>query len=133
VPEEEFVRAWTDIFTPKQATFELVKRLKGRYRLGLLSNTNEWHFEFGIKPVGIFPLFDAVTLSFEVHAMKPDRKMYDDMLAKLALPAGACVYIDDIAEYVAAGRAIGLHGIHYTTHERLLEDLAKAGVEVPQH
>jgi FMN phosphatase YigB (HAD superfamily) len=65
--------------------------------------------------------------------MKPDRKMYDDMLAKLALPAGACVYIDDIAEYVAAGRAIGLHGIHYTTHERLLEDLAKAGVEVPQH
>jgi len=133
VPEEEFVRAWTDIFTPKQATFELVKRLKGRYRLGLLSNTNEWHFEFGIKPVGIFPLFDAVTLSFEVHAMKPDRKMYDDMLAKLALPAAACVYIDDIAEYVAAGRAIGLHGIHYTTHERLLEDLAKAGVEVPQH
>jgi putative hydrolase of the HAD superfamily len=133
MPEQEFVSAWTDIFTPKQATFELVKRLKGRYRLGLLSNTNEWHFEFGIKPVGIFPLFDAVTLSFEVHAMKPDRKMYDDMLAKLALPAGACVYIDDIAEYVAAGRAIGLHGIHYTTHERLLEDLAKAGVEVPQH
>ena len=133
MPEEEFIRAWTDIFTPKQATFELVKRLKKRYRLGLLSNTNEWHYQFGIKPVGIFPLFDAVTLSFEVHAMKPDRKIYDDMLAKLALPAGACVYIDDIAEYVAAGRAIGLHGIHYTTHERLLEDLAKAGVEVPQH
>ena len=133
VPEEEFVRGWTDIFTPKPATLELVKRLKGRYRLGLLSNTNEWHFEFGIKPVGIFHLFDAVTLSFEVHAMKPDRKMYDDMLAKLALPAAACVYIDDIAEYVAAGRAIGLHGIRYTTHEKLLEDLAKAGVEVPLH
>ena len=133
MPEQEFVSAWTDIFTPKQGTFELVKRLKGRYRLGLLSNTNEWHYQFGIKPVGIFTLFDAVTLSFEVHAMKPDRKIYDDMLAKLALPAGACVYIDDIAEYVAAGRAIGLHGIHYTTHERLLEDLAKAGVEVPQH
>jgi putative hydrolase of the HAD superfamily len=133
MPEQEFVSAWTDIFTPKPATLELVKRLKQRYRLGLLSNTNEWHFEFGIKPVGIFPLFDAVTLSFEVYAMKPDRKIYDDMLAKLALPAGACVYIDDIAEYVAAGHAIGLHGIQYTTHERLIEDLAKAGVEVPQH
>ena len=131
--EEEFVRAWTDIFTPKPATFELVKRLKGRYRLGLLSNTNEWHFEFGVRPVAIFPLFDAVTLSFQVRAMKPDRRIYDDMLSKLALPAAACVYIDDIAENVAAARDLGLHGIHYTTHERLIDDLAKAGVEVPPH
>ncbi len=131
--EQEFVSAWTDIFTPRQATFELVKRLKGRYRLGLLSNTNEWHYQFGIKPVGIFPLFDAVTLSFEVRAMKPDRRIYDDMLAKLDLPAGACVYIDDIAENVAAALALGMHAIHYTTHEKLIEDLAKAGVEVPLH
>ncbi|HEX7572480.1 MAG TPA: HAD family phosphatase [Bacteroidota bacterium] len=131
--EQEFVRAYTDIFTPKPLTLALVRQLKGRYRLGLLSNTSEWHFEFGIKPVAIFPLFDAVTLSFEVHAMKPDRRIYDDMLAKLALPAEACVYIDDIAENVAAGRALGMHGIHYTTHERLIEDLATAGVEIPQH
>ena len=133
MPEQDFVKAWTDIFTPKPATLELVKRLKKRYRLGLLSNTNEWHFEFGIKPVGIFPLFDAVTLSYEVRAMKPDRRIYDDMLAKLDLPAGACVYIDDIAENVAAAGALGMHGIHYTTHERLIEDLAKAGVDVPPH
>jgi putative hydrolase of the HAD superfamily len=133
MPEREFVGAWTDIFTPKPATLELVKLLKKRYRLGLLSNTNEWHFEFGIKPVGIFPLFDAVTLSFEVRAMKPDRRIYDDMLAKLNLPAGACVYIDDIAENVDAAAALGMRGIRYTTHEKLIEDLAKAGVEVPLH
>jgi putative hydrolase of the HAD superfamily len=133
MPEEEFISAYTDIFTPKPATLALVRRLKGRYRLGLLSNTNEWHFEFGIKPVGIFPLFDAVTLSFEVRAMKPDPRIYADMLAKLGLPAEACVYIDDIAEFVEAGRALGLRAIQYTTHERLMDDLAKAGVEVPQH
>jgi putative hydrolase of the HAD superfamily len=131
--EQEFVRAYTDIFTPKPLTLSLVRQLKGRYRLGLLSNTSEWHFEFGIKPVAIFPLFDAVTLSFEVRAMKPDRRIYDDMLAKLALPAEACVYIDDIAENVAAGCALGMQGLHYTTHEKLIEDLAKAGVELPQH
>ena len=130
--EEEFIRAYTEIFTPKPLTIGLVKRLKGRYRLGLLSNTNAWHYEFGIKPVGIFPLFDAVTLSFEVRAMKPDRRIYEDMLGKLALPAEACVYIDDIAEYVRAGSALGLRAIHYTTHERLIEDLKNAGVAVPQ-
>jgi len=43
------------------------------------------------------------------------------------------VYIDDVSENVTAARELGMHGIHYTTHERLIEDLAKAGVEVPPH
>lgn len=129
--EQDFAAAYTDIFTPKPETFALVKQLKVRYRLGLLSNTNDLHYRFGIRTVEIFPLFDAVTLSFEVRAMKPDRKIYADMLTKLALPARACVYIDDIAEYAAAGRSAGLKSIHYTTHEKLIEDLTKAGVEFP--
>ena len=129
--EQEFISAYTEIFTPKPATIGLVKRLKGHYKLGLLSNTNEWHYEFGIKPVGLLPYFDAVTLSYEVRAMKPDPRIYDDMLGKLSLPAEACVYIDDIQEYVDGGRRAGLTAIHYTTHERLLEDLNKAGVQIP--
>jgi epoxide hydrolase-like predicted phosphatase len=128
--EEEFRSAYTEIFTPRPATLALVRQLKGRYRLGLLSNTSEWHFEYGIKPVEVFPLFDAVTLSFEVHAMKPDPRIYADMLAKLALPPEACVYIDDIAEYVEAGRSLGLRTIHYTTHEGLIKDLTSAGVKI---
>lgn len=131
--ESEFISAYTEIFTPKPATLALVRRLEGRYRLGLLSNTNAWHYEFGIRPVGVFPLFEAVTLSFEVHAMKPERAIYDDMLRKLALPAEACAYIDDIEEYVDAGRALGLSAIRYTTHENLLADLAKIGVDVAPH
>jgi putative hydrolase of the HAD superfamily len=129
--EQEFVSAYTDIFTPKPATIGLVKRLRGHYRLGLLSNTNEWHFEFGIKPVGLLPFFDAVTLSYEARAMKPDPRIYADMLGKLALPAESCVYIDDIQEYVEGGRRVGLNAIHYTTHERLLDDLKNAGIQIP--
>jgi len=132
ISREEFIRAYTDIFTPKPETFALVKSLKAKYALGLLSNTNAWHYEYGIKPVEIFPLFDAVTLSFEVRAMKPDRRIYEDVLAKLRLPAASCVYIDDIQEYVDAGRALGLRAIRYTTHERLITDLVAAGVRIPK-
>ncbi|HTO93203.1 MAG TPA: HAD family phosphatase [Bacteroidota bacterium] len=128
---DEFIEAYADIFTPKPETFALVKFLKGKYTLGLLSNTNAWHYEYGIRPVEIFPLFDAVTLSFEVRAMKPDRRIYRDILAKLRLPAGACVYIDDIQEFVDAGKALGLRAIRYTTHDRLLSDLAAVGVALP--
>jgi putative hydrolase of the HAD superfamily len=128
MPKADFIDAYTDIFTPIPTTFELIKRLKGRYRLALLSNTSEWHFEHGIRPVEVFPLFDTVTLSFQVKAMKPDSRIYRDALLKLGLPANACVYIDDIAEFVTAGSALGLHGIHYTSHEQLLTHLRRLGV-----
>ena len=126
--QEQFVKAYTDIFTPIPSTFDLLRRLKGRYRLALLSNTSELHYQYGIRAVDVFPLFEAVTLSFEVGAMKPDKKIYDDVLRKLALPASACVYIDDIAEYVQAGRAMGFSAIRYTSPEQLMRDLRACGV-----
>ena len=130
LPEAAFVPAFSGIFTPIEATWRLVRALKPRYKLGLLSNTNPWHFEHGIRTTAVFPLFDAVTLSYEVGAMKPDRRIYADALAKLALPPGACVFIDDLPENVEGARAAGLHGIHYTGPEALEAELHGLGVVV---
>ncbi len=130
MPEEEFVRAFTGIFTPVEPTLDLIRRLKGRYRLGLLSNTNEWHFRGHIETIPVFPLFDAVTLSFEVKEMKPGERIYRDALGKLGLPPEACVFIDDIEENVAAARRLSMRGIRYEGHERLVADLAGLSVTV---
>jgi putative hydrolase of the HAD superfamily len=125
---EQFRVAYNDIFTPITSTHDLIRRLKPTYRLGLLSNTSEWHFEYAIKTVDVFPLFDAVTLSFQVKALKPAATIYHDMLAKLAVPARECVYIDDIPENVEAAGRIGMHALRYTGHDRLVADLKAAGV-----
>ncbi len=129
-PEAAFLRAFTDIFTPIEGTWRLVRALKGRVRLGLLSNTNPWHFEHSIRPTPVFPLFDAVTLSYEVRAMKPDSRIYADATAKLALPPGACVFIDDLPENVEGARAAGMRGVHYTGPETLEAELRGLGVVV---
>jgi putative hydrolase of the HAD superfamily len=125
---EQFRIAYNDIFTPITSTHDLIRRLKPGYRLGLLSNTSEWHFEHAIKTVDVFHLFDAVTLSFEVKALKPAATIYHDMLAKLDVPARECIYIDDIAENVAAAERVGMHALRYTGHDRLVADLRAAGV-----
>jgi len=130
ITQEQFIAAYTTIFTPMEGTFELVRRLKGRYILGLLSNTNEWHFLHSIRPVAIFPLFDAVTLSYEVKAMKPVRAIYDDMVRKLGVSPGECVYIDDLKENVEAAGFLGMHAIHYTSHAELVDRLCEMGVEL---
>jgi len=123
ITKQEFIKAFTDIFTPIPTTFELIKKLKNKYKIGLLSNTNEWDFEYGIKTTEIFPLFDAVTLSFEVKSKKPEEKIYRDVLNKLKLKPEECVFIDDIQEYVESANKIGIRGIHYTSYEKLIESL----------
>lgn len=131
VPSEEFAEAFTDIFTPLESTQRLIRSLKGKYRLGLLSNTNVWHFERHIRNVPVFPLFDAVTLSYEVRALKPSPEIYRDALRKLSLPPEACVFIDDVREYAEGASALGIHGIRYTGHDDLLRTLADLRVSVP--
>ncbi len=131
VPAEEFARGFTDIFTPLESTQALIRSLRGKYRLGLLSNTNEWHFERHIRTVPVFPLFDAVTLSYEVRALKPSPEIYRDALRKLSLPPEACVFIDDVREYADGAAALGIRGIRYTGHDDLLRALAELRVSVP--
>ena len=130
MPREEFIQAYSAIFTPIPDVFTLIKSLKSSYRLGLLSNTNEWHFVRSIRPLDIFPLFDAVTLSYEVRAMKPAPAMYGDMLQKLSLPSAECVYIDDLPENVDAASRLGMHALLFTSPEALRADLRRAGIAV---
>ena len=129
LPEEATAAAFTDMFSPIPETLALLHRLKPSQKLGLLSNTSPWHAERYIRHLPGFPLFDAVTYSFETGFPKPDPRIFQDALAKLGLPAEACVYIDDIPAFAQAATALGLHGLVYTTPEALEGDLRRLGVD----
>ncbi len=128
ITEEEFVSAFVSIFTPVEPTIRLIRGLSRSYRLGLLSNTNEWHFEHHIRGVVIFPLFDAVSLSYRVKSMKPEEGIYRDLLAKIGLPPEECVFVDDLEENVEGAREVNMHAIRYTGHDGLVVSLAELGV-----
>lgn len=126
----DFIKAFTGIFSTIEDTARLIRELKPNYKLALLSNTNEWDFEYEIRKNECFYLFDTVTLSFVVEEMKPGRKIYLDALGKLNLNPEECIYIDDIREYSDAASAIGISGIHYVSHEQLLEALRSRDVSI---
>ena len=83
--KELFIKAFVNIFIPINSTLELIKALKKNYKITLLSNTCEWHFNYEIKKLEIVELFDTDTLSHKVKTMKPDRNNYEDCLTKLTL------------------------------------------------
>ena len=55
--------------------------------------------------------FDHLGISAEIGVMKPDAAAYHAVLAMLALPAAACIFVDDQPDNVAAARALGMQGV----------------------
>ncbi|MGA1873184.1 MAG: HAD family hydrolase [Thermoplasmatota archaeon] len=125
-----FRDAFVDIFTPIKETSDIIRKLKGRYKLALLSNTNEWHHERAISEVEVYPLFDAITVSYQVGVKKPDERIYQDCLGKLGLRPEECIYIDDIREYADKATELGMKGHWYRAHSDLIEFMTSEGIEV---
>jgi len=100
----------------------LIHRLKGRYKLGVLSNSPprlaRWLDEWGL-----LDLFDTVFCSGDEGVTKPDPEAFKITLQQLAVAPEEAVFIDDTVGHVEAARALGLHGVHFTTAEALEKDL----------
>lgn len=128
---DQFVRAWEDIFWPNEPVGELIAALKSAgYRVLLGSNTNVLHATFYRRQFArTLDLLDGLILSYEVGHMKPARAFFDACVAAAGVPAGSCLFIDDIQENVEGARQAGLVGIHYLETPALVEELRHHGIE----
>lgn len=127
---EHFARFWGDIFREQAPIVQLAGNLQGRYRVGLLSNIGEIHWDWVLSRFSFFRQVEPDTriLSFECGCMKPAEKIYQEALKRVQDKAEHCVYIDDIPDYVESSRKLGIQGIHYQSPEQLIGDLEALGV-----
>lgn len=125
--------AIADMFTPNKAVCDLIPLLHRRYRLVLLSNTNELHaLHFRRQFADTLSHFDALVLSHEVGVRKPcpDIYLHCQKLANAA--PHQCVFIDDLPDNIEAARACGWRGIVYRRGLDLRRALNEIGIEVPE-
>jgi putative hydrolase of the HAD superfamily len=91
-------------------------------RLGLLSNFST-DLRTMLAQQDLLRRFDHIAISAEIGAMKPAAAAYTAILNMLALPAAACIFIDDQSVNVAAAQALGLHGIVFHDNASCLAEL----------
>lgn len=128
---EEFCRAWSAIFLPGLIVSEdLLARLKRRYPLILVSNTNEAHVDFIQERYNVLNYFDHKVFSHVVRAMKPDPKIFQAAIAAAGFPPESLFFTDDIAENVEGARRLGIQARQFVSEARLIEDLRDHGVEL---
>jgi epoxide hydrolase-like predicted phosphatase len=94
---------------------EVVEMAREVKRAGLgtaLVTNNVAEFREGWKRlIPVAELFDHLIDSSEVGVRKPDPRIFELALARLAVPAAHAVFLDDYPGNVEAARRLGLHAV----------------------
>jgi epoxide hydrolase-like predicted phosphatase len=97
---------------------EFIQQLKesSKYKLILLSNTNELHIDWIKKHVPFYEefksCFDAFYLSHEIYLRKPNKDIFEFVLNENGLSANECFFIDDNAQNIKTADSLGITTWH---------------------
>jgi putative hydrolase of the HAD superfamily len=124
----EFCRIWSCIFDGQLIPDAMLESLARRYRLLLLSNTNEIHFQMIRENYRLIGYFHDLILSYEVHAMKPEAAIFQQAVARAECRPEECFYTDDIALFVEAARREGLDAVQFKSPEQIEREMKARGI-----
>lgn len=99
------------------------------YGIYILSTTSE--IFYAVENAGLLPMTKVLTgkiLSYEVGCAKPDKSIYQKLLAQYALQANQCVFIDDLQINLDAAKSLGFETILATSEQQniiAIEELLK--------
>ncbi len=132
ISTDEFLEFYTENF-PKLSNYELIDlwnfmlkdfpeyrldflkqlRLDSKYRIILLSNTNELHINWIKKHVPFYETFKshfhAFYLSHEIQLRKPNKDIFELVLSEQKINAEECLFIDDNTDNINTAEKLGIN------------------------
>ncbi|WP_432159973.1 HAD-IA family hydrolase [Streptomyces sp. NRRL F-5630] len=100
--------------TPNTELIGFVRGLRGRCRLGILSNSFVGAREREAALYGFDTLVEHLSYSHETGLAKPDPRAYAAVCEALGVRARDCLFVDDVAANIAAAKAAGMSAHLFT-------------------
>lgn len=125
VNEEELRQVNLQQYTRNEQLIELLKELKKKYKVGLLSNVGDSFLDSLFTKKEQHDLFDASVLSSHIGAIKPYAEAYEAIAKKLGVKPEECVMIDDIPDNCDGARQTGMQAIHYESVDQTKQQLKR--------
>ncbi len=124
-PQEiaDFRREYFSADRVDQELVRVIEALRSRYRIGLLSNAPDKLGVWLENDWGIKHLFDAIVYSADVGMVKPDPRIYQLTLERLAVEPSEALFVDDYSRNIEAALALGMRAILFTSTKALKEEL----------
>lgn len=120
VEEAVVVRMFAGL-TPDGPLWSVARRARAAgVRVGLLSNS--WGTDMYPRDL-LDAHFDVQVISGEVGLRKPEPAIYELALERMALPAAAIAFVDDLGGNLAPAERLGMRAVLHTDHDTTIATL----------
>lgn len=113
--DEQIDNAWIAMLDDiADYKLDLILELKKKYKIFLLSNTNEIHWNwaekngFSYKGHQSKDFFDSTYLSYELHMLKPDAEIFECLIGREGIDPKETFFIDDALPNCKTAECLGL-------------------------
>jgi len=125
---DQIMNAWNALLRgfPKER-IDWLKQVSKRYKIYLLSNTNQIHYNSFINSFkrefneNFNDLFIKAYYSYQLGLRKPSKEIFEIVLKKENLQASETVFIDDSEANIKAAASVGLQTIFLPSPKTVLE------------
>lgn len=122
-------RACEVALRPKPDTLTLIDELDARgLHLYCLSNMPSERWAYLERTHDFWPRFRGIVISGHVKMIKPEPGIYHHLLNRYDLQPNESVFLDDMPYNIEAARALGIHGIVFTSADACRQELATLGI-----
>jgi len=125
--ENEIIMAWNSmILDLPEDRISLIKKLKIKYNIYLLSNTNKIHIAELNKRLGeekyskFVKIFNKVYYSHQIACRKPNLEAFQIILDENKLNAEEVLFIDDSYQHIEAAKKLGMKTYHLQEEEDII-------------
>ncbi|MDO4211815.1 MAG: HAD-IA family hydrolase [Bacteroidales bacterium] len=113
VTDEQIIDAYCTMISVPTSRLALVKRLREKYNVFLLSNIGDVHWDYVLRVTreAGYPMdecFDHCFCSFQLGVSKPDPAIFQRVIEESGVVPGESLYIDDFDDNIKAGAEAGL-------------------------
>lgn len=99
--------------------FEILKYLKKKYKLHIITNGFEEVQHIKLNASGLYSYFQKIITSEGVNVKKPDSKIFDYALALVGAKAENTIMIgDDLLVDIVGARNVGIHQIYFNPNKK---------------
>ena len=129
VTNEEIINAANKMLVeiPDEKKERLLQLKKAGYRLFLLSNTIDIHWDYCVELLfpyqnhGVEDYFEQCFLSQRMHLAKPNARIYEEVIRQANIHPDETLFIDDLKENCEAAEKLGIHTFQNVKFDDWLE------------
>ena len=109
---------------PNEEMIALMRELKtsGLKMAMLTNNVREWE-PLWRSMLPVDEIFGEIVDSAFVGCRKPEARIYELTLERIGMPAGACLFIDDLQPNIEGAEAAGMNAVHFRDNEQAIGEI----------